>query len=152
MIKNGFQWEVDAYDPNNVVCFKFPIKSSSSAIFKNEVSAIEHLELWLKYQKYYCEHKPSATISIKENEWLEVGAWVYKNFDWLSGVAFLPADEGSTVYKQMPFTECSEKEYNELLEKMPKEVNWGNLVEFEKEDSTVNQQTLACTSAEGCFI
>lgn len=104
------------------------------------------------YQRYYCEQKPSATISIKESDWLDVGAWVYNNFEWMSGVAFLPAEEGSTIYHQAPFTECSKEQYEELLAQMPKEVNWGELVEFEKEDSTVSTQILACGGVGGCEI
>jgi ribonucleoside-diphosphate reductase alpha chain len=151
MINNGFPWEVDVYDPNNVVCFKFPIKSASTSVSRKELSAIEHLEIWLEYQKYYCEHKPSVTISVKEDEWMEVGAWVYKNFEWMSGVSFLPAEEGSTVYKQAPFTECNEDQYNELLNKMPENIDWKKLVEFELENSTTNSKELACVSG-GCEI
>lgn len=151
MIDSGFQYETDVYDPNNVVCFKFPIKTSKDSVYRKELTAIEHLEIWLSYQKYFCEHKPSVTISVKESEWLEVGAWVYENFEWMSGVSFLPAEEGDTVYKQAPFTECTEEEYEELLAKMPKEINWMNLVEFEKEDTTKNTQELACV-AGGCTI
>jgi len=153
MINKGFPYEIDAYDNKNVLVFKFPIKSSENAIFKKGISAVEHLELWKIYQQYYCEHKPSVTISVKESEWLEVGAWCYKNFEWLSGVSFLPAEEGSTIYKQAPFTECTKEQYEELLAQMPTEIDWTQLKEFEVEDSTTNAQTLACVgSAEGCLI
>ena len=151
MIDRGFPHETDAYDPNNVVAFKFPIKVSKDAIIKNDISAIEHLELWKTYQIHYCEHKPSVTISVKESEWLDVGAWVYKNFEWVSGISFLPAEEGNHVYKQAPFTDCTVEQYEELLSKMPKDVDWSQLVEFEEEDSTKNQQELACV-AGGCSI
>jgi ribonucleoside-diphosphate reductase alpha chain len=107
--------------------------------------------MWKIYQKYYCEHKPSITVSVKESEWLEVGAWVYKNFEWMSGVSFLPAEEGSMIYKQAPFMECTKEQYEELLAQMPKECNWDELVEFEKENSTTNAQDLACV-AGGCLI
>ena len=151
MIKEGFPYEIDAYDPKNEVCFKFPLKAGGN-ITRHNITAIKHLELWLKYQKYFCEHKPSVTISVKENEWLEVGAWVYKNFEWMSGVSFLPAEEGDTIYKQAPFTECDSKTYEDLLAIMPKYVDWMKLVEFEKEDSTTNTKELACSSSDGCFI
>ena len=103
------------------------------------------------YQQHYCEHKPSITVNVKENEWLEVGAWVYKNFEWVSGVAFLPAEEGNRTYKQAPYTKCSEAEYNDLLNKMPKSVDWSGLSKYEIEDSTTNTHELACT-AGGCTL
>jgi len=152
MVNKGFPFEIDAYDPNQI-CFKFPIKTSKDAIYKKDVGAVDHLKLWLDYQMYFTEHKPSVTISVKESEWLQVGSWCYDNFEWLSGCAFLPADEGSTVYKQMPFTECTEEEYNELLSKMPENIDWTQLNEFELENSTTNSQDLACVgSVEGCLI
>jgi len=151
MIDAGFPYEKDAYDPNNVVCFKFPIKTPSNAIFKKDLTAIDHLELWKTYQQFWCEHKPSVTISVKESEWLKVGSWCYDNFDWLSGVSFLPAEEGTTVYKQAPFTTCTEEEYEEALKLLPSSVDWSKLAEFEIEDSTTNAQDLACV-AGGCVI
>ena len=152
LIDRGFQWEEDAYDPANVLCFKFPMKASKDAIFKKDISAIEHLELWLTYQKNFCEHKPSITVSVKEAEWMEVGAWVYKNFEWMSGVAFMPAEEGNVVYTQAPFTNCTKDEYEILYAKMPKEVDWSRLVEFELTDTTTSTQELACSAAGGCEI
>jgi ribonucleoside-diphosphate reductase alpha chain len=152
MIAAGFPIEVDAYDPNNMVCFKFPLKSSPDAICRHDVSAIEHLELWKVYQQHWCEHKPSITVSVREEEWMSVGAWVYDNFEWVSGISFLPASEDDHIYKQAPFTDCNEDEYYALLAKMPTDVDWTHLADFEKEDSTVAVQTLACTGAEGCFI
>lgn len=149
MIASGIPYEVDAYDPNNMIAFKFPMKSSPDAIFRKDLSAIEHLELWKLYQIHYCEHKPSVTITVRENEWLAVGAWVYENFDWMSGVSFLPYSDH--VYKQAPFTDCSEEEYEALLAKMPKSVDWTRLSDFEKEDTTVAMQTLAC-AAGGCEV
>jgi ribonucleoside-triphosphate reductase len=151
MIDNGFPFEKDAYDPANVMCFKFPMRTSPDAIHKNDMSAVEHLELWLIYQKHWCEHKPSITVSVRENEWLEVGAWVYKNFEWVSGVSFLPADEGSTVYKQAPFTTCTEEQYKALLAQMPENVDWSGLSQYESEDMTTGSQEFACV-AGGCSI
>ena len=149
MINAGFPYEKDAYDPNHVVCFKFPIKSADDAICN--INAIEHLELWLIYQKYWCEHKPSVTISVKEDEWLKVGAWVYEHFDWISGVAFLPAEEDNMIYTQAPFCECSKEEYEKLLTEMPNYVDWQKLSEYELEDQTTSAKELACT-AGGCEI
>jgi ribonucleoside-diphosphate reductase alpha chain len=152
MIEAGVPWEKDFYDKNgNTAVFKFPIKTSSDAIYKKDITAIEHLELWKTYQQYYCEHKPSITVSVKESEWMEVGAWCYNNFDWLSGVSFLPAEEGGHTYRQAPFTECSKEEYEELLAIMPKEIEWKDLAKYELEDSTTNAQELACV-AGGCEI
>jgi ribonucleoside-triphosphate reductase len=146
MIDAGFPYEKDAYDPNNVVAFKFPIKPSESAVFKHNITAIEHLKLWKIYQQYWCEHKPSVSISVKESEWLDVGAWCYQNFEWLSGVAFFPADESTTIYKQAPFTTCDQKEYERVLAMVPKNVDWSKLSDYELEDSTKNSMDLACSS------
>ena len=101
------------------------------------------------YQKHWCEHKPSVTISVKEPEWMDVGAWVYKNFDWMSGVSFLPFSDHT--YRQAPYQDCSEKEYNELTEKMPTNVDWSKLSEYEESDMTEGVQELACV-AGGCEI
>ena len=153
MIAKGFPYEKDYYDPNNNIAFKFPIKSSPDAICKKDVSAIRHLEIWKTYQKHYCEHKPSVTISVREDEWLSVGAWVYANFEWVSGIAFLPAEESGIIYKQAPFTECTEEQYEELLAQMPKDIDWTELSQFEHEDTTTSSHELACTgSPEGCLI
>ena len=149
MVDHGFPFEKDAYDPTNVLCFKFPCKVSPDSLLN--VSAIEHLELWKIYQKHYTEHKPSCTINVKESDWLDVGAWVYKNFEWVSGVAFLPAEEGNRVYKQAPYTKCSKEEYEKLLAAMPKEVDWKELSEYEHEDTTTNAMEAAC-SAGGCSV
>ena len=149
MIDHGFLYEKDAYDPTNVVCFKFPCKVSADSLLN--ISAVEHLELWKTYQIYYTEHKPSTTIMVKENEWLDVGAWVYKNFEWVSGVAFLPAEEGDRVYKQAPYTKCTKEEYESMLELMPKTINWSVLNEYEHEDTTTNAQELSC-AAGNCNI
>lgn len=153
MIDGGFPFEKDAYDPANVTCFKFPLKSPVSAIIKDDTTAIEQLDLWLIYQKHFCEHKPSITVSVREDEWLDVGAWVYKNFEWASGISFLPADEGTTVYKQAPFTTCTEEQYNTLLAQMPKDFDWASLSAYENEDNVVdNTREFACSAAGGCEV
>jgi ribonucleotide reductase class II len=150
LIAQGVAWEKDAYDPNNMVAFKFPFKSPEGAVFRSDLGAIEHLELWKVYQQYYCEHKPSVTITVKENEWLDVGAWVYKNMDWMSGVSFLPHSDH--VYKQAPFTDCTKTEYEALLAVTPKTIDWSKLSEYEKTDTTTGTQELACSGAIGCEV
>ncbi len=145
----GFPVEDDVMNPSNTSVFSFPMKVDNSAVFRTEKSAIEQLELWLTYQKHWCEHKPSVTISVKEEEWFEVGAWVYKHFDYMSGVSFLPFSDHT--YKQAPYQDIQKEEYEVLLSKMPKEVDWKKLAEYEKSDMTIASQELAC-SAGFCEI
>jgi len=108
------------------------------------MSAIEQLELWKVYQNAWCEHKPSITVSVREEEWLKVGDWVYENFDSISGVSFLPHVEHS--YKQAPYQDCTEAEYTTLKEAMPKNIDWSKLKDYEMEDNTSGSQELACTA------
>ena len=124
--------------------FSFPHKVDQSAVFRTDMTAIEQLELWKTYQECWCEHKPSVTISVKENEWLEVGAWVYENFNYMSGVSFLPFSEHT--YKQAPYQDCTQQEYQMLLDKMPKTVEWDKLAEYEQTDMTIGAQELACAA------
>ena len=149
MVEQGFPAEDDVMKPNDTTVFSFPIKCSPDAVFRQDLTAIEQLELWKTYQVHWCEHKPSVTISVKEEEWIEVGAWVYKNFDLMSGVSFLPYSEHT--YKQAPYQDCNEKEYKDLMNKMPTNVDWNKLSEYEKSDMTVGSQELAC-SAGSCEI
>ena len=149
MVEQGFPAEDDVMKPNDTTVFSFPIKCSPDAVFRQDLTAIEQLELWKTYQVHWCEHKPSVTISVKEEEWIDVGAWVYKNFDLMSGVSFLPYSEHT--YKQAPYQDCNEKEYKHLLNKMPISVDWNKLSEYEKSDMTVGSQELAC-SAGSCEI
>jgi len=125
--------------PDDVVIFSFPQKCAG--LTKKDLTAVQHLELWLQYKKHYTDHNPSVTISIKDDEWMEVGAWVYKHFDECTGVSFLPDDNGA--YLQMPFEECTRQEYVEMLERMPK-IDWSTFVEHS--DTVVGVQQLACTS------
>jgi ribonucleoside-diphosphate reductase alpha chain len=136
-------YETDLMNPQNVV-FYFPIKSPKSSLLRDELSAIETLEFWKQLQENWCEHKPSVTISVKEDEWMKVGAWVYENFDTLSGVSFLPYDGGS--YKQAPYQDLTEDEYNEWVGRMPKSIDWMKLQEYEHEDTTTGTQELACVA------
>ena len=145
----GFPVEDDVTKPEHTYVFSFPQKSPDHAVFRKDMSAIEQLELWLTYQRHWCEHKPSVTISVKEEEWPEVGAWVYNHFDEMSGVSFLPFSDH--VYRQAPYQDCTKEEYEALLAKMPKNVNWTDLAKYEKRDSTTGSQELACV-AGGCEI
>lgn len=123
--------------------FSFPVRSPEGAKTRHDQTALEALEVWKLIQDEWCEHKPSVTISVKEEEWMGVGAWVYDNFDSMSGISFLPYDNGS--YRQAPYTECSKEEYLEALSKMPKSISWESLQTFEVEDTTTGSQELACT-------
>ena len=140
----GFPVEDDQTNPSHTSVFSFPMKVDQKAVFRTDLSAIEQLELWLTYQNHWCEHKPSVTISVKENEWLEVGAWVYKHIDYMSGVSFLPFTDHT--YNQAPYQDCSREEYEMLLGKMPKIVEWNKLSEYELTDMTIGAQELACAA------
>lgn len=143
MVDQGFPHEDDLFNPHSVV-FEFPMASPKSSLTRKDVSATSHLELWKAYQVNWCEHKPSATISVQEEEWLSVGAWVYENFDYISGVSFLPFEEHT--YKQAPYEEITEDKYKELLKGMPRDVNWAGLQSYETEDTTTGSQEMACAA------
>jgi ribonucleoside-diphosphate reductase alpha chain len=128
--------------------FSFPVAAPEGAITRKDISAIDHLELWKTYQDEYCEHKPSVTINVKEDEWLDVGAWVFRNFDSISGVSFLPYSDHT--YKQAPYIEISKEEYAEWASKMPTSLDWSTMVE--NEDTTTSSQELACGGRESCEI
>ncbi len=129
---------------DSTTVFYFPIKSPEGALTRHGQTAIEALELWKTLQDNWCEHKPSATVNVREEEWPDVGAWVYRNFDTLSGVAFLPYDGGS--YKQAPYQEVTEEEYNKWIEEHPPVVvDWSKLKDYETFDTTTGSQELACT-------
>ena len=149
MVDQGFPVEDDVMNPSHTAVFSFPMQVNKDAVFRTDMTAIEQLEIWKVYQEAWCEHKPSVTISVKENEWLEVGAWVYDNFDMMSGVSFLPFSEHT--YKQAPYQDCAKEEFEALLSKMPKEINWSDLASYEKTDMTIASQELACV-AGGCEI
>ena len=149
MKEMGFPVEDDVTKPDHTYVFSFPQKSPEHAVFRKDMSAIEQLELWLTYQRHWCEHKPSITVSVKEEEWMSVGAWVYEHFDEMSGVSFLPFSDH--VYKQAPYQDCTKEEYEALASKMPKIVNWMDLAKYEKQDTTTGTQELACV-AGGCEI
>lgn len=140
----GVYWEEDVMSRGNTSVFYFPVKSPEGAVCREDQSALESLELWKHLQENWCEHKPSATVSVKEDEWLEVGNWVYANFDVLSGVSFLPYDGGT--YKQAPYQSITEEQYNQWLIDHPVPfIDWSKLPEFERVDTTTGSQELACT-------
>jgi ribonucleoside-diphosphate reductase alpha chain len=143
MIDQGIPSEPCVMKPDQTTVFSFPQKSPVSAVVTEEVSAIEQLETWLAYQRSWCEHKPSVTINVRKDEWFEVGAFVYKHFDEMSGVSFLPYNEHT--YQQAPYQEVDSNTYNNVLLTMPKSIDWSKLSEYEKEDNTVSMQTMACT-------
>lgn len=139
----GVPNEPDWTKPDNTTVFYFPQKAPEGALVRRDLSAIEHLEIWKRFQDQWCEHKPSITVNVRESEWVDVGAWVYKNFDSVSGVAFLPMDDHT--YKQAPYQEITEDEYNEWMDKMPAEIDWTLLRNFETVDTTAGSQDLACS-------
>jgi ribonucleoside-diphosphate reductase alpha chain len=146
----GIPVEDDVMKPNETYVFSFPVKAPEGAIVRNDLTAIDHLNIWLVYQRAWCEHKPSITVSVKEDEWMEVGAWVYKNFDEVSGISFLPHSEHT--YKQAPYQEISKEEYDALVAKMPSNIRWEDLSFYETEDGTSTNATLACSSDGNCEL
>jgi ribonucleoside-diphosphate reductase alpha chain len=140
----GVPNEPDVMKPDATTVFYFPIKAPVGATITSDLSAIDHLEMWKVYRQNWTEHNPSVTINVAEDEWLEVGAWVYKNFDAVGGVSFLPASEHS--YKQAPYQEITKEEYEEAVAKMPKNIPWQSLPLYELEDTTSGSQELACTA------
>ena len=149
MKEEGIPFEPDITKPDSVTVFSFPMKSPSGAITRTEMSAIEQLELWKIYALYWCEHKPSVTISVKEEEWMKVGTWLYDNFDIASGVSFLPfADH---TYQQAPYQDIEAEEYLEWSGRVPSSLDWEKFSMYEKEDNTSGTRELACT-ADACEV
>ena len=146
----GIPVEDDVMKPNDTYVFSFPVKAPEGAITRADLTALDHLNTWLVYQRSWCEHKPSITVSVKEDEWMEVGAWVYRYFDEVSGISFLPHSEHT--YKQAPYQEITETEYLELLAKMPSNIRWEDLSFYETEDGTSINATLACSSDGNCEL
>ena len=146
----GFPNEPDFMKPDHTTVFSFPMKAPDDAVMRYDRDAIEQMELWKIYLEDWCEHKPSITVSVKEDEWMKVGSWVYDNLDDISGISFLPFSDH--VYAQAPYQDCDEQGYNELLEKMPKNVNWEEVSRFEAQDYTAGAQELACAADGGCEV
>ena len=143
MREQGFPVEDCVSKPDTTDIFSFPVECPSHAVMRNDRTALEQLEHYLMFQTFWSEHNVSITVYVKDHEWLGVGDWVYRHFDRLAGVSFLPHSDHS--YKQAPYTECTEEEYAALLQSMPK-FDWAALARYEKDDATVNTKELACTA------
>ena len=144
MKEQGIPAEPCVMKPDSTTVFSFPMKSPDGAITRNDMSAIDQLEMWLTYQRCWCEHKPSITVTVRDNEWMRVGSWVYDHFDEVSGISFLPHSDHT--YQQAPYQECSKEEYEELFGNMPYKIDWSKLSDYEKEDSSKGTSTFACSS------
>ena len=149
MIDKGFPAEPCVMKPDHTMVFSFPIKSPENATCRSDMTALEQLEMWRTYQNYWCEHKPSVTITVKEDEWMEVGSWVWKYFDQVSGISFLPHSDHS--YRQAPYQDCDKETYINLLSEMPVGVDWSELASYEETDNTSGTQTFAC-SGDSCEV
>jgi ribonucleoside-diphosphate reductase alpha chain len=146
MIDRGVPVEDDVIAPDHNHVFSFPVAAPKGAVVTTDLTAIEQLERWLMYKRHWCEHNPSCTVTVKEHEWIAVGAWVYEYFDELTGVSFLPHTDH--IYKQAPFMEIDKKTYLELNKTMPTHLDWKELGQYEDTDQTIGSQTMACTSGE----
>jgi len=146
MIDQGVPVEDDIIAPDHNHVFSFPVSAPKDSVVTTDLSAIEQLERWLAYKQHWCEHNPSGTVTVKEHEWVEVGAWVYEHFDELTGVSFLPHTDH--IYKQAPFMEIDKGKYIELNKNMPQSLDWTELGKYEESDQTIGSQTMACTSGE----
>lgn len=142
MIVNGVPAEDCVMRPESTTVFSFPQKAPHGARTREDLTAMQHLDLWMQYQRHWCEHKPSVTISVKEHEWMDVGAWVWRNFDEISGISFLPWDGGT--YRQAPYEECDKAQYDALAAIVPTSIDWDNL--SETDDNVEGAQTLACVA------
>jgi len=149
MADQGVPNEPDVMKPDATTVFSFPVKSPHKSVTRNDLSAIEQLETWLVYQRSWCEHKPSITCTVRDDEWMSVGAFVYEHFDEMSGVSFLPHSDHT--YQQAPYQEVGKHDYNMLLSVMPDRIDWAGLSEYEKDDNTVAMQTMAC-SGDVCEV
>jgi len=147
LIDQGVQVEDEQFRPDTTSVFSFPIKAPKGAITRNDMTAIEQLENWLVYQRHWCEHKPSVTISVKDDEWMDVGSWVWRYFDEISGISFLPYSDHT--YVQAPYQDATKEEYEALRKITPKDIDWTKFIE--KDDNTIGAQTLACV-AGACEI
>ena len=146
MRAHGFPVEDCVSKPGTTDVFSFPVQGPKGAVYRNDMSAIDQLEHYLVFKRYWCEHNPSITVYVREHEWLAVGDWVFRNFDDVGGVSFLPYSDSDHIYPQAPYTECSEEEYKRATAEMPKDFDWTLLREYEKEDSTTGTQNYACTA------
>jgi len=141
----GIPNEPDVMKPESTTVFTFPQKAPEGAVTRDQVSALQHLEIWKAYKTHWTEHNPSVTINVKEEEWIEVANWVYENWEFIGGISFLPYSEHT--YKQAPYQDCTETDYKQWSAEMPKKIDWTDLQAYEFEDTTSGTQTLACTAA-----
>ena len=139
----GVPVEDDVMRPDSTAVFTFAVKSPPNALVRDDIDAIQQLELWKTYATHWCEHKPSCTITVREEEWMKVGAWVYENFHIASGISFLPHSDH--VYQQAPYQDVSEQVWEEAVKNIPKVIDWSKFPDYEKEDHTVGAKTYACT-------
>tara|TARA_R110000851_G_scaffold82076_1_gene180088 strand:+ start:66 stop:1250 length:1185 start_codon:yes stop_codon:yes gene_type:complete len=149
MIDQGVPSEADVMKPDATTVFSFPMHSPEGSVTRNDMTAIQQLRMWMAYQEHWCEHKPSCTVSVRDHEWAEVGAYVYNHFDAMSGVSFLP--QFDHVYQQAPYQDCTKEEYDVMLSRSPENIDWNRLMDYEKEDTTSGSQTFAC-SGDTCEI
>jgi ribonucleoside-triphosphate reductase len=142
MIDKGIPNEPCAQKPEHTTVFSFPINSPCDSITYSNYSPIKHLDLWLTYQKHWCDHKPSVTINYEDKNFLSIGQWVWNNWEWLSGISFLPQTDH--VYDQAPFEAIDKERYDEMISSMPKKIRWKELKKYEQEDTTSNSHAMAC--------
>ena len=140
LVEQGVEVEDEAFRPDSTAVFSFPMKAPQGALTRDDLTAIQQLELWLIYQRHWCEHKPSVTITVKDDEWVDVGAWVWKHFDEISGISFLP--HSNHTYVQAPYEEITEEQYNQMLKTTASNIDWSTFKE--ENDNTEGSQTLAC--------
>lgn len=150
MIDQGVPHEPDLTKPDSTTIFSFPVAAPEGSKVRADLNPIDHLKLWSVYNTYWAEHQVSITVSVDEDEWPEVGGWVYKHFEELSGVSFLPMDKGT--YQQAPYQDCTKEEYEAFLAKSPKELDWTQLSRYETDDQTKGSHELACSAAGGCEV
>ena len=149
MVDQGVPSEPCVMKPDTTTVFSFPMESPKGSRMRDDMSALEQLRVWMMYQEWWCEHKPSITVTVKEDEWFDVGAFVFKNFDKMSGVSFLPHSDH--VYQQAPYQECTEDEYHDMITKTTTRIDWSKLKDYEMSDTTSGSQTMAC-SGDSCEI
>jgi len=142
MIDQGLPNEPCSQKPEHTTVFSFPIKSPEDSLTYEEYSPIEHLDLWLTYQKFWCEHKPSVTINYTDDTFMGIGQWIWKNWEWVSGISFLPHTDH--IYDQAPFEAIDQDAYIEMVKEIPHEIDWRELRNYEQEDTTISSQTMAC--------
>jgi ribonucleoside-diphosphate reductase alpha chain len=140
----GIPSEPDVAAPDTTTVFYFPQKAPEGALTRNDLTAVEHLEIWKVYKQHWTEHNPSVTINVREHEWIDVANWVYNNWDDVGGISFLPYSDH--VYKQAPYQDCDQTDYKRLMLDMPEDIDWSLLSAYEQEDTTTGTQALSCTA------